>query len=682
MSRTAVSDLGARVTLALVLFYKRCHAAQLRRSIVVHADARARGVTAAPGEPAIVPAVVRGAVAAVLLAGLVATSASAQTPVQYVLTLPEPEHRWMQVQVTFSEVPPGPLQVRMSRTSPGRYALHEFAKNVFDVRVRDGSGRELIPSQPNLHQWDVAGHDGTVVVTYRIFGDRVDGTYLGIDSTHAHVNKPATLMWARGLENRGAEVRFEQPAGRQWRVATQLYPTADPLTFTAPNFHYLMDSPSEFSAFTERRFTVSDGRGSIVPVFRVALHHDGTDEEADAFARDTETIVRETLAIFGEFPQFEGNTYTFISDYLPWASGDGMEHRNSTVLTSPGALRSPAQRVGILGTVAHEFFHAWNMERIRAASIEPFDFEDANVSTELWFGEGFTSYYDTLIMHRAGLAPLEQTLASFMSSVNTVVLSPGRQLRSPEEMSRRAPFVDAAAAIDRTAWENTFVSYYTYGDALGLALDLSLRGRSDGRVSLDTYMRAMWTKHGRPGQKVPGMVATPYTTEDLQAVLAEVSGDPQFAADFFGRFIRGREAPDYAPLLSRAGLVMRQRAAGKAALVGVQQLNFTGAGGARVTTAVLFGSPLYKAGVARDDLIVSLDGVAVASQAALDAALGKRKPGDAVPIRFVRRSGETVEATVVLEEDPRVDVIPVEQAGGTLSEAQKRFRAEWLSPQR
>ena len=109
------------------------------------------------------------------------------------------------------------------------------------------------------------------------------------------------------------------------------------------------------------------------------------------------------MPIFGELPRFDSGTYTFLSDYLPWASGDGMEHRNSTVLSSPGALRNPAQRPGILGTVAHEFFHAWNMERIRSRAIEPFDFDDANVSSELWFGEGFTSYYNDLIVHRAGL---------------------------------------------------------------------------------------------------------------------------------------------------------------------------------------------------------------------------------------------------------------------------------------
>jgi predicted metalloprotease with PDZ domain len=603
---------------------------------------------------------------------LATTTAAAQAPVSYRLTFPAPEHHWLQVEATFPSLPPDPLQIRMSRTSPGRYALHEFAKNVFDVRIRDGKGNALTAARPNLHQWDVTGHDGTVVVSYRVYGDRVDGTYLAVDSTHAHMNIPATLMWARGLEARPARVTLVPPSGRQWRVATQLYPTADPYTFTAPNMHYLMDSPTEFSAHTVQTFTVES------TTFRIALHHDGSDAEADAYARDTERIVRETHAVFGEFPQFENNTYIFLADYLPWASGDGMEHRNSTVLTGSGALRDPGRRLGLLGTVAHEFFHAWNMERIRAKAIEPFNFEEANVSSELWLGEGFTSYYDDLILRRSGLTSSDQTLASFAGTINTVTESPARHIRSAEEMSQLAPFTDAAVAIDRTNWPNTFISYYTWGAAIGLGLDLTLRDRSDGKVTLDHYMRALWTEYGRPGQKEPGMVATPYTMDGLEETLAKVSGDRAFANDFFARFIQGHEVVDYARLLTRAGFVARTRGAGQATFAGNQLLNFGGGAGARVTAPVPLESALYKAGVDQDDQVISIGGTNLTSQQALDDLLRKHKPGDSVPIRFVRRSGEAVTATLVLGESVRIEIVPVEQAGGSLSPEQKRFRDDWL----
>jgi predicted metalloprotease with PDZ domain len=620
----------------------------------------------------------------VAVAVIVLFSASAWAQgqaVEYQLSFPAPEHRWMQVEVRFPGVPAGPLQVRMARTSPGRYALHEFAKNVFDVSVVNGKGQTLTASRPDPHQWDIAGHDGVVVVTYKIFGDRTDGTYLGIDDMHAHINIPAALMFARGWFERPARVTFVQPPGKKWRVATQLFPTADPLVFTAPNIHYLMDSPTDFSGYTLREFTVDDGqkRSGPPPTFRIALTHDGSEADADAFAKDVERIVREMIPVFGELPAFETNTYTFLSTYLPWANGDGMEHRNSTSLTSPGALRNPGQRQGILGTVSHEFFHAWNMERLRSAGVEPFDFEEADMSDDLWLGEGFTSYFDGLVLTRAGLQTVDGLMGDFAGMINTVALSPGRVFRSAVDMSRLAPFVDAAASIDRTAWPNVFISYYTYGSAIGLGLDLSLRDRSNGKVTGSDYMRALWAQFGRPGQKEPGKVATAYTINGLKEALASVSGDRGFANEFFTKFVEGREVIDYGRLLARAGFVLRKRAPGRAfaGQVGLQ----AGGSGLRVGSLVPWESPLYKAGVAQDDQLLALGGVDLTSTANYEQALAKHKPGDRVPLRFVRRSGERVESTLVLEEDPRVEIVSIESTGGTLTDEQKRFRDSWLNSQ-
>src|SRR5688572_2902374 len=203
----------------------------------------------------------------------------AQSVVSYTLTFAEREQRIMQVEATFTDAPAGPLQLRMSRSSPGRYALHEFAKNVFDVHATDASGTPLPIDQVSPHQWDVTGHSGEVRLTYRVFGNRVDGTYLGVDRAHAHINMPAAIMWARGFDERPISIRFHPPAGASWSVATQLLPGRDALTFTAPNLQYLMDSPTELSDFALRTFTVPDG--GRTPVFRVAVHHSGSDAELD-----------------------------------------------------------------------------------------------------------------------------------------------------------------------------------------------------------------------------------------------------------------------------------------------------------------------------------------------------------------------------------------------------------------
>jgi len=602
---------------------------------------------------------------------LVPAHAGAQAPVEYRLSFPEPEHRLMTVDVRFDEVPAGPLELRMSRSSPGRYAVHEFAKNVFDVRITDAAGAALPVARPNPHQWNVTGHSGAVRVAYRIFGDRVDGTYLAIDSTHAHINMPAALMWARGFEMRPVTVRFAPPAGAGWRVATQLLPGADPFTFTAPNLQYLMDSPTEVSAFSLRTITLADAPRT--PVVRLSVHHTGTDAELDAFTQDVERIVREAARVFGEFPAFEGNTYTFIADYTPWANGDGMEHRNSTIVTNQSSIRS--NRLGLLDTISHEFFHAWNVERIRPRALEPFNFEEANMSGELWLGEGFTSYYGPLVLLRSGLSEIGDFTAEMASVINGVQSSPGRRLRSAEEMSRLAPFVDAAAAVDRTDFDNTYISYYTWGAAIGLGLDLTLRDRSNGAVTLDHFMRALWQKHGKPGGKAPGYVDVPYTMADLKAALASVAGDGAFADDFFARFIQGREVVNYEPLLARAGLALRLASPGRAFAGELRLLDTQGR--ARVSAAPL-DSPAYQAGLDRDDVILAVGGTAVTSASDFERLIRARKPGDEVSLVFERR-GERVAAMLRLVQDPRLEIVRTEDIGRPMTDAQRRFREAWLS---
>jgi predicted metalloprotease with PDZ domain len=609
---------------------------------------------------------------AFLLVAVAPSLCFAQSPVNYRLSLPEAEHRLMQVEVSFDDLPPGPLELRMSRSSPGRYALHEFAKNVFDVRVTDAGGNALAVVHPNPHQWHIPSHSGRVRVTYRVYGDRVDGTYLGIDSTHAHINMPSALMWARGLENRPATVHVEPPAGSGWRVATQLMTGADAYTFSAPNLQYLMDSPTEVSAFGLRTFSVSEVAPS--PVFRLVVHHAGTDGELDAFAVDVQKIVREARHVFGEYPAYEGNTYTFLADYLPWASGDGMEHRNSTILTSTTSIRS--NRLGLLDTISHEFIHGWNIERIRPRSLEPFNFEDANMSGELWLGEGFTSYYGPLVLLRAGLTQIDDFAAEMTDVVNAVANSPGRRIRSAEDMSRLAPFVDAAVSVDRTSFDNTYISYYTWGAAIALGLDLTLRDRSNDKTTLDDFMRALWQKHGKPGGKAPGYVDIPYTVDDLKAALAAVAGDAAFAETFFARFIEGRDLVDYAPLLERVGFVLRPvfpsaASAGRLRFQDVQ-------GRTRITAPVPFGSPAYSAGLERDDVILAVAGTDVGSAVEVEQVIRRHKPGDEVTIVFERR-GQRATGRLRLEADPQLEIVTAESAGRSLSAAQRRARDEWLS---
>ena len=595
---------------------------------------------------------------------LVTAPVYAQAPVTYHLSFPEAHHHRMQVDVTFPDVPPATLQVMMSSTSPGRYAVHEFAKNVFDVRVEDGAGGPLKYERPNPSQWDVAGHGGFVRVRYKVFGDRVDGTFLGIDGTHAHVNIPAALMWARGLEARPVRVTFDAPPG--WKVATQLHATGDPRTFTAPNLQYLVDSPAELSDHTLRTFRVDRE-------FRVALHHQGTDAEADAFSAAIEKIVREERAIFGELPAFE-TPYTFIADLLPYVVFDAMEHRNSTILTNATSPGVSDQLMGILSTAAHEFFHVWNVERIRPRSLEPFKLDAPNPSGELWFAEGFTNYYESLTMHRAGLWPIDRLTANLGSTLDAVIRSPGRKYRSAEEMSLLAQFVDQAAWADPVYNVNTFLSYYTWGAAIGLGLDLSLRERTDHKVTLDDYMRRMWRDFGRAEPASQGAVARPYTMQDLRRVLADVSGDTAFANQFFDRYIQGRDVVDYSRLLARAGLALQKSRPGHP-WIGPLALEFSERS-ALITAPTIEDTPVYRAGLDRGDELLSVNGVTM-SGTLLEGAVGRLRPGDTMRAT-IRRRGVAQDVTIEVGEDPRLHIVPVESKGREVTPAERAFREAWL----
>ena len=571
----------------------------------------------------------------------------------------------MQVDVTFPDVPAGTLEIVMSRTSPGRYGMHEFARNVYDVQIDDGGGAPLMADRPNPSQWNVTAHRGTVRVRYKVFGDLLNGTHLAIDQTHAHLNIPAALMWARGFEERAARVTFDAPAG--WKVATQLHPTEDPRSFSAPNLHYLVDSPTELSAFTLRTFTVDRE-------FRLALHHDGNDADADRFAKALATVVREERAVFGELPAYEA-PYTFIADFLPWAASDGMEHRNSTILTDPVRLRVPDEQHAALSTAAHEFFHSWNVERIRPRAIEPFKLDAPNPSGELWFAEGFTNYYGPLTLHRAGLSSLEEFAGTMGRALDLVIRTPARKYRSAEDVSRFSQFVDAAVWPEPTNFDNHFVSYYDWGSVIALGLDLSLRARSDHQVTLDDYMRRMWQEFGRLPPPVEGVVARPYTIQDLRRVLADVSGDRAFAGDFFDRFIHGRDVADYSTLLARAGLVLRKRSSGRP-WIGDVSFDFTN-GTARINAPTVEDTPLYLAGLDHGDELLSFDGVIITAVSRLEEAVQRRRPGDRVRVS-IRRRGVIQDLALTIGDDPTLQVVPVERTGKQPSPAERQFRQRWL----
>ena len=321
----------------------------------------------------------------IFLTAFLSINSFTQTTNNYTISFENAVHHEAEITAEFSNLENKVLKLRMSRTSPGRYAVHEFAKNVYDVKAMDSKGNELSVTRSDPHQWNIGSHDGTVKVTYTLFGNRGDGTYSQIDETHAHLNIPATFMYAIDYEHRPINVKFNVRKDLDWKVATQLKNLGNN-TFYAPDLDYFMDSPTEVSNHSVRSFMVNNGAKEQKVNF--ALHHNGTEAELDEYFEKVKKVVLAQKAVFGELPDFDFGEYTFLACYIPNASGDGMEHRNSTILTSTRSLADGGMERNI-GTVSHELFHAWNVERIRPQSLEPFDYTEANMSGELWFARRF-----------------------------------------------------------------------------------------------------------------------------------------------------------------------------------------------------------------------------------------------------------------------------------------------------
>ncbi|TVZ15836.1 M61 family metallopeptidase [Maribacter sp. MAR_2009_72] len=582
-----------------------------------------------------------------------ALSLSAQT-INYSISFDNAIHHEAVVTVNFPDIDQDTLSVRMSRTSPGRYALHEFAKNVYAFKAKDAQGNILKIHRPNPYEWQITGHNGNVIIEYILFADRGDGTYSQIDESHAHLNIPATFIYAPSLSDRPIEVDFVNREDLEWKIATQLVKVKNN-TYSAPNLYYFMDSPTELSNHKVREFNIDD------QTVKLALHDPGTEEEADKYFEKVKKVVIAEKEVFGELPQFDYSTYTFLACYIPNASGDGMEHRNSTILTSSRTLANGGMD-GNIGTVSHEFFHSWNVERIRPKSLEPFNFEEANMSGALWFAEGFTSYYTNLILCRAVLISPEKYIEGLTGTFNYVWNSPALQFFNPIEMSYQAPFVDAATSVDPVNRENTFISYYSYGSVLGLALDLSLR---EQKLNLDDFMKLVWSQYGK--------TEIPYTLENLHQTLNSYAGE-EFGNQFFNNYIYKSGMPKYKQLLESVGVFISQDSNtvyfGAAVSISNEQNGI-------IKSNPTIGSPAYTAGLDKGDLITHINGRPLQEDIAFNALLKQFRPTDKLSIDFIR-DGNKKNTVLTLEPDPHYSIQLMEKTEDLPSKQMLKARNTWL----
>jgi predicted metalloprotease with PDZ domain len=596
-----------------------------------------------------------------LLALTVALQTATAQRVSYIVSFPNLAHHEAQIQLIVTDIPTRTAVFHMSRSSPGRYATHEFGKNIYDIAAFDQNGKPMTVNRTDGDVYEVPHPGAYVRLQYTLYGNYADGTYAGLDPAGVHLNMPAAFLWVKGVDNIPITIHFNVPEEWHWTIATQLQPTNDPWTFLARGLQYFMDCPTVIGNLSYRNWEVKNPDGKAY-AFRIAL--DGAADSADltAFSEKVQRIVRQEQAVYGEVPAYDYGSYTFLASINPYVHGDGMEHRNSTMISIGSAFHGDDR---MLGVFAHEFFHCWNVKRIRPRTLEPFNFEKSNMSYELWFAEGFTQYYGPLLIVRAGIGKdTDYVKRAVAQLIDAKTSTPGAKYYSPVAASEMAVFTDAGVAVDKTNFPNIFTSYYAYGGAIALALDLELRRKYN--KTLDDLMTAAWKKFGKP--------EIPYTVPGLQEVLAGVTGDKKFAQEYFEKYIYGHEPIDFTPLLAQAGFRLRKTEAGKA-WIGSPRMSERE--GLLIETATLRGTPLYEAGPDVDDKILSIDNQDIRTFSDLNTVLDRLHPGASVSIRYLHRNEEKT-GKIVLQENPAMIVESFETAGLPPTPEIIQFRQRWL----
>lgn len=497
---------------------------------------------------------------------------------------------------------PEKLELKMPVWTPGSYLIREYARHVQDFATKKASGSELAWRKINKNTWqvDTAGAK-EIVASYRVYANELTVRTNELNDDHAFWNNAALLMFPKDQLKTPSTVHVDPYSN--WKIATGLPAvTGNTNTFRAENFDILYDSPFEVSDFKEIGFTVHG------KPHRIVFSGEGN-YDLKKTATDIAKIVDESYKIFGELPY---NDYTFIVNLR---GGGGLEHLNSTALQFDRFGFKPESRYkDFLGLVAHEYFHAFNVKRIRPDALGPFDYENENYTRLLWVAEGGTEYFAGLLLLRAGLISDKEFLQGKADTIQQLQRRPGRFETSLEEASFDA-WIKYYRQDENSI--NNQISYYDKGEIVNMMLDITIRSASRGKKSLDDVFKYLYTDYYKKGRN--------FTPEDFQKAAELAAG--RSLDDFFSKYVRGETDIDYNAIVGDLGLQLNAVNANNGkAYIGADLVED---GGRLNVRSVSAGTPAYDQGINSGDQIVAVDGYR-ASQSRLQSYLADRKPGDKI----------------------------------------------------
>jgi len=606
------------------------------------------------------------AAAFLLLVPFLAAAQTTPVDISFTVAMPRPHTHLFDISVAIKRAVNGPQEERlvMPVWTPGSYMVREFARHVQDFVATDAAGQPLKWEKTNKDTWRVVTNGAREWhTTYRVYANELSVRTSELNSGHAFWNNATLLMYLEGFLKSPSTVRVLAPD--VWKVATGLPAVlGQKNTFHAENFDALYDSPFEASNFKTLVFNVKG-----VP-HRIVIDGEGN-YDPERMRLDVQKIVETQTTLMGEIPYRD---YTFIL-HLRSNAGGGLEHLNSTALgyprfgfrirsgdratsAAPNAAETERDYRGFLSLVAHEFFHLWNVKRIRPDALGPFDYTQENYTKVLWVAEGITDYYADLALRRAGLITESEFLSATARSIQQLQNTPGRLEQTVEESSFDS-WIKYYRQDENSI--NSQVSYYDKGALLGLLLDLEIRKRSNGAKSLDDVMRYLYAEFFKKNRN--------YGPADFQKACELMAGSS--LEEFFNKYVHGTEELDYNAALEAAGLRLDTSAGTGGVYFGADVATDDDR---LIVRRVYAGSPAYEQGLNAGDQIVAIDNMRV-TRDFFNARIAEKKPGDLINLTIFRfddlstlliKLGERREGTY--------RIVPLPNA----TEAQKRIYRGWL----
>jgi predicted metalloprotease with PDZ domain len=451
--------------------------------------------------------------------------------ISYEVTMSEPHTHYYEIKMSIKDYKKDYFDIQMPTWSPGSYLIREYSKNVEEL-IASSNGKQLNIEKVNKNTWRImAQKANNVSIKYKVYAFEMSVRTSFLDASHGYFNGTSMFMLINDLKNTPHELTITPY--KEWKkVSTSLPKTSKKgYNYIAPNYDVLVDCPVEIGNHIVFDF-ISAGVLHHVAMYGVGNYN------IDTLIKDMSKITQECTNVFGFNPNKE---YTFIIHNLS-SGGGGLEHSNSATLQVNRWTYSEDSYKGFLSLVAHEYFHLWNVKRIRPIELGPFDYNNENYTTLLWVMEGFTSYYTGLILYRAGYYTKEEYIRRVNSAINNIENQPGNKVQ-PVAHSSFDAWIKAYSPNENS--HNTTISYYSKGNVIGNMLDLMIINATSGEKSLDNVMQYLYNEYYSKQNRG-------FTNKEMQSALETVSGLK--LDDFFIKYVNGTETIDYPKILGYAGL--------------------------------------------------------------------------------------------------------------------------------